>query len=206
MRTIFLLLALCAACHAHSQLLDSIALFAKEEPRPVVRLDLKGSFVSNHNVRMMGVKVGLEHAKRFQYGVGYGFLFTPVVRDRYVHGLGTRSSRLRLGYVSTYVDYAFYQRGPWEVRIPVQLGIGSGSVIYRDDMDRKQKLFRSGLIIYEPGMTVQYRFLNYFGIGAGWGYRLVIRTRHSLDERLTAPIYTFGLRVFFADLYRDFGG
>jgi hypothetical protein len=159
--------------------------------------------VSNHNVRMMGVKVGLEHAGRFQYGMGYSFLFSPVERARYVNGRGMLPTRLRMGYVHAYVDYAFYQRGPWEMRIPVQLGVGSGSVVYDDEGGRKQKLFRSGLIVYEPCMTVQYRFLKYFGVGAGWGYRLVMRTGHSLDERLTAPIYTLGLRIFFEDLYQD---
>lgn len=203
MRAILLFLALCAIGSGRAQLLDSIALFTQETPRPIVRLDLKGSFVSNHNVRLMGVKLGLEHARRFQYGVGYSFLFSPVERERYVYGLGTRPSRLRLGYALAYVDYAFYQRGPWEVRIPVQLGVGSGSVVYDDEAGRKQKLFKSGVIIYEPCMTVQYRFLKYFGVGAGWGYRLVMRTRHGLDERLTAPIYTLGLRIFFEDLYRD---
>lgn len=205
MRSIALLLASFAFASGHAQLLDSIALFVQESPRPIVRLDIKGSFVSNHNVRLMGVKLGLEHARRFQYGVGYSFLFTPVERERAVHDRGGRPTRLRLGYALAYVDYAFYQRGPWEVRIPVQLGVGRGSVVYDDDAGRKQRLFRSGVIIYEPCMTVQYRFLKYFGVGAGWGYRLVIRTRHSLDERLTAPIYTLGLRIFFEDLYRDLG-
>jgi hypothetical protein len=46
----------------------------------------------------------------------------------------------------------------------------------------------------------------YLGVGAGWGYRLVMRTGHSLDERLTAPIYTLGLRIFFEDIYRDMKG
>lgn len=206
MRTYLLLLFLGVSPYGRAQLLDSIALFVKQPPRLIVRLDLKGSFVSNRNVRMAGVKLGWEHARRFQYGVGYSFLFTPVERERFVDGLGLRSSRLRLGYVNAYVDYAFYQRGAWEVRIPVQLGVGSGSVVYRDLSDRRQKLFRSGIVIYEPSMTVQYRFLKYFGVGAGWGYRLVMRTRHSLDERLTAPIYTLGLRIFFEDLYRDYSG
>ncbi|MBL7953038.1 MAG: hypothetical protein JNM62_15120 [Flavobacteriales bacterium] len=204
MRTLFLLLLTSfAISRVQAQLLDSIALFAQERPRPVLRLDMKGSFVSNQNVRMMGVKLGLEHARRFQYGAGYSFLFSPVERDRFVHGLGTRPTRLRMGYVHAYVDYAFYQRGPWEVRIPVQVGVGSGSVVYDDQAGRRQKLFRSGFIIYEPCMTVQYRFWKYFGLGAGWGYRLVMRTGHSLDERLTAPIYTLGLRIFFEDVYRD---
>ena len=202
MRTAILLTLLFASLRGNAQLLDSISVFLQEPPRPVIRLDMKGSFVSNHNVRMMGVKLGLEHARRFQYGVGYSFLFSSVERDRYVYGLGAWPTRLRMGYFHAYVDYAFYRRGPWEVRIPVQLGVGNGSVVYDDVVGRKQKLFRSGLIIYEPCMTVQYRFLKYFGVGAGWGYRLVMRTNHSLDERLTAPTYTLGLRIFFEDLYR----
>lgn len=204
MRFILLLVAGCAFHSMRAQLLDSIALFTREPARPIVRLDLKGSFVSNHNVRIAGVKLGLEHARRFQYGVGYNFLFTRVERDRPVPEIGTQPTRLRLGYLSAYVDYAFYQRGPWEVRIPVQVGVGRGSVVYEDLAGEKRTLFQSGLITYEPGMTVQYRFLTYFGVGAGWGFRLVMRTRHSLDERLTAPIYTLGLRIFFEDLYRDF--
>ena len=79
MRTYLLLLILCTSAHGRAQLLDSIALFAKEPPRSIVRLDLKGSFVSNRNVRMAGVKLGWEHARRFQYGVGYSFLFTPII-------------------------------------------------------------------------------------------------------------------------------
>lgn len=203
MRQLLLILALITALGSRAQLIDSIGLFLTEPPRPIVRLDLKGSFVSNHNVRLIGLKLGLEHARRFQYGLGYSFLYSPVVRDRNVEGEGLRSSRLRLGYAHVYTDYAFYQRGPWEVHIPVQLGFGSGSVVYEDATGRTRKLLRSGLILYEPSMTVQYRFLKFFGVGAGWGFRLVIRTGDDLGERLTAPIYSLGVRIFFGDLYKE---
>jgi hypothetical protein len=55
-------------------------------------------------------------------------------------------------------------------------------------------------------MTVQYRFLNYFGVGAGWGFRLVVQTGDKLGENLNAPIYTLGVRVFLGDLWRDLRG
>ena len=110
--------------------------------------------------------------------------------------------RLRLGYVTPYVEYAFYQRGPWEVRIPAQFGIGGGSLIYKDDEGRKQCLRRAFIFLYEPSMTVQYRFLHYFGVSAGWGFRLVL-TNADLEESLTAPIYLFWLNVFFGDLWQD---
>jgi hypothetical protein len=145
----------------------------------------------------------LEHARRFQYGIGYSFLFSEVEQERVVPELGLRPTWLRLGYANLYVDYAFHQRGPWEVRIPVQIGIGRGSLNYHDANGRRRVLDRSGIIPYEPAMTVQYRFLNYFGVGAGWGFRLVVQTGDKLGENLNAPIYTLGVRVFLGDLWRD---
>lgn len=188
---------------ASAQLIDSIALFMEEQPRWVVRLDMRGSFISNQPVRVAGVKVGFEHARRFQYGIGYSFLFSPVEREQEIPGEGLRSTRLRLGYVTPYVDYAFYQRGPWEVRIPVQLGIGSGSVVYRDGEGHRRKFRSTALVFYEPAMSVQYRFLKYLGVSGGIGYRLVLHTSEGLGEQLTAPTYTLGLRVFFGDIWRD---
>ncbi|MEX1133085.1 MAG: hypothetical protein WEC15_07680 [Flavobacteriales bacterium] len=205
MRLLALILALSASFSSRAQLLDSIALFAAEEPRFVAKLDIRGSFIRNQNVRIMGAKVGLEHGGRFQYGIGYSFLFTPVQRQEVLDGLGATTLRLRVGYITPYVDYAFYQRGPWEVRLPVQIGVGGGSTIYRDAEGRKQRYQRTGLLIYEPAMTVQYRFWKYFALSGGWGFRLVAQTGDKLGENLNAPIYSFGLRVFFGDLWRDLG-
>ena len=187
---------------AQAQLLDSLALFSKERPKFIAKLDSRGSFISNSNVRLMGVKIGLEHAGRLQYGIGYTFLSSPVEQLRTVNGVAGTPVRLRLGYVTPYVEYAFYQRGPWEVRIPVQLGLGGGALIYKDAEGRKQHFKKAFLLLYEPSMTVQYRFLRYFGLSAGWGFRLVL-TNAQLDETLSAPIYLFGLKVFFGDLWAD---
>lgn len=190
---------------ARAQLLDSIGLFLAEPPRFVVGLDTRGSFISNENVRLAGVKIGLEHGGRVRYGIGYSFLFTPVKRDREVEGMGTVETRLRLGYVTPYFSYVFYQRGPWEVSIPVQIGIGSGSIVYDDTDGRTRPLEKAFLFLYEPAMAVQYRFLRYFAIGGGWGFRLVA-TNAELDESLNAPIYIFGLRVFVGDAIKDLQG
>jgi hypothetical protein len=88
------------------------------------------------------------------------------------------------------------------VSIPVQVGIGGGSLIYHDLDGRKRKLKQAFLFLYEPAMTVQYRFLKYFAISGGWGFRLAIANAE-LDETLNAPIYLFGLKVFAGELLKD---
>ncbi len=199
----FLLIVCLAAQAALPQgMMKDIRAALAEEPLPIVKLDLRGSFISNERVQFAGIKFGLEQGARFQYGIGYSFLWSRVERTETVPVDGAVTTRLRFGYVTPYVEYAFYRKGPWELRMPVQFGIGSGSVVYDDAGGRKQELQKSIVFLYEPSMTVQYRFLTYFGLGAGWGYRLVLRSA-PLAEGLTAPIYTFGLKVFFGDLWKD---
>lgn len=184
-----------------AQLIDSIGLFLDEPRRFTASLDTRGSFISNQNVRLLGVKAGFEHAGRVRYGIGYSFLLTPVEKERQVDGLGAVRTRLRLGYVTPYFSYAFFLRGHWEVSIPVQLGIGGGSLVYEGADGRRQRLKRAFVVLYEPAMTVQYRFLEYFALSGGWGFRLTMATAE-LDESLNAPIYLFGLKVFLGDLVR----
>ncbi len=205
MRSLIIALCVCCTCGARAQLVDTIRHCLEQPRKLVVKLDSHGSFISNESVAFLGVKLGFEHAGRVQYGIGYSFLFSSVEHSEYVAGEGLVNTRLRFGYVTPYFDYAFYQKGPWELRIPVQLGIGGGSVVYDGADGSTHKLQRSTVLLYEPGMTVQYRFLKYFALSGGWGYRLVLRSAH-LADGLTAPVYTFGLRVFFGDLWRDVGG
>lgn len=204
-RTLLLMALLAMASSAGAQLIDSIGLFVQEPPRFVARLDARGGFISNRSVRFVGFKVGFEHAQRFQYGIGYSLLFPAEAREVAVDGR-LESGTLRIGYVAPYLDYAFFQRGAWEARIPLQIGFGSGSLSFRQADGARRTVARTGLILYEPAMTIQYRFLRYFGIGAGWGFRVVMQTKADLGERLTAPVYLFGLRVFLGDMWRDARG
>jgi hypothetical protein len=206
MRLVLLIALLVQSGACTAQLLDSISLFMQEKPRLLAKLDMRGSFVRNESVRIAGLKLGLEHAGRFQYGIGYSLLFSPVERQERVEGVGEVTTRLRMGYLSPYVDYAFYQRGPWEVRLPVQIGLGRISQGYTDGSGSRQEVRSSLLFLYEPAMTVQYRFWKYLAVGGGWGFRLAFTNSGALGEGLTAPIYTLGLRVFFGDIWADVRG
>lgn len=187
---------------ARAQLLDSLAIFSRERPRFVAKLDSRGSFISNSNVRLFGVKAGVEHDGRLQYGVGYAFLSSHVGHDRTVDGRPGQPVELRLSYATPYVEYAFYQRGPWEARIPVQFGIGGARLVHAGADGARRTVEQSFVLFYEPAMTVQYRFLRWFGAGAGWGFRLQLGGSR-MGENLTAPVYLLGLKVFMGELWAD---
>src|SRR5262245_55489386 len=83
-----------------AQRVDSIPEYLREAPQPIVKLDMRGSFISNESVQFAGIKLGLEHAGKVQYGIGYSFLFSPVEDEADVPGQGRVSTRLRFGYVT----------------------------------------------------------------------------------------------------------
>ena len=201
-RFISSVLVLTFSSSAPAQRIDSIPDYLCVRPVPIAKVDMRGSFIGNEKVNFAGIKLGLQHAGLVQYGVGYSFLLSPVRGSAWLPGQGEVGTRLRLGYVAAYFDYAYYRRKNWELRLPVQIGVGSGSVVYTDTDGRKRKLEKSAVFIYEPCMTAQYRFLRYFAIAGGWGYRITLRSAR-LADGLTAPIYIFGLRVFFGDVWRD---
>jgi hypothetical protein len=185
---------------AFGQLLDSLGALLDQPPRAHFSLDARGSFISNQSVRFLGAKAGVEHGGRLRYGLGYSFLLSPVEDQVLLPVEGLVTTRLRMGYITPFVSYAFYQTGPWQVSLPVQLGLGSGSVAYRTAAGQRRVLERSLVLLYEPAMVVQYRFTRYLGVQGGWGFRLAFRNQAALADGLTAPVYFFGLKMYLAEI------
>ncbi|MBL0045318.1 MAG: hypothetical protein IPP33_13280 [Flavobacteriales bacterium] len=106
---------------SRAQRVDSIPSYLQAPAKLIVKLDMRGSFINNESVKFAGVKLGLEHAGKVQYGIGYSFLFSPVERKNSFQVKALLPRVCGIGYVTPYFEYAFYQRGPWELRIPCNL-------------------------------------------------------------------------------------
>lgn len=115
----------------------------------------------------------------------------------------TVDAALRFAYISPYIEYTFHKTKKWEISIPVQLGIGAARYEYEDNagvfVRQKDRL----VIMYEPAMTAQYRFISWAGIGAGVGYRLVFYGNNALKENFNSPVYILRFKIFLRDIYRD---
>lgn len=174
-------------------------------PKFMCRFDNKNSFITNYHANIYGFKIGVDFDETFKIGggfhvlegtrTGYKIIETPGIAN------DTVAKRLRMYYLGYFAEYVFYRSKKWEFDLPMLIGYGFARYEYTHN-GRLQSENNSMIILYETCVEGQYRFLKYFGLGAGVGYRLVLYKSSQIKERLTAPIYVVSLKIFFGDLYR----
>jgi hypothetical protein len=98
-------------------------------------------------------------------------------------------------YFTPFVEYTFYQKGPWEVSCPLQFGIGKSYVIPQENSSTR---FKEGtIVLYEPAIAVDYKVLNLFAFGAGYGYRIMLLNNKEINQQFSSPMYVIRFRVIF---------
>lgn len=172
------------------------------KPRLEFKFDGRNTFISQNGVRFFGFKAGLQFDRKLSIGLGYNFLWSELREDVSYAGQ-LQPSELVFRYFSPYLDYVFYRDSRWQLSIPVQIGLGES--FYRPlDGQRNKKLSRGFVASYEPAIAFEYRFLEYFGIGMGVGYRLMLIPNKKVEEQFTSPVYIFKLKVYFERLVDDY--
>lgn len=180
---------------------DSLSHVFREKVFPSAKLDSRNSLVSGRSARINGVKVGVSFGKKMGLGLGYNWMEKGITQYVKVNG-EEKKTEVRLGYIASYVEYSFYKKGSWEAVVPVQLGFGKSHLHYNSPWG-KQKLHSGNVMLYEPGMNVEYKILNLIGVGAGVGYRIMLMNNRGIDQRFTSPVYVLRFRVIFDELYRQ---
>ena len=192
-RTFFLVLFLIGlAGNANAQIIDSISLSIKEKPTFFIKLDARGSFISNRHVRLSGIKGGLNFKDKLKLGLGYNWLksnYRPLYNGDYVD--------LKSSNFYAFIDYVFYKKNTIELNANLQLGLGN--IYYQLD---GQRLAHSLALFYEQSIAAEYRIINYFGVGLGVGYRLVAFNKNTIDENLSSPVYIARFKLYFGEIYK----
>ncbi len=169
------------------------------KPSLLLRLESRDSFIGNSGVHTNGIKLGANFGPNLNLGIGYHYL-TNKSAERINRNLGNESDGLlNLQYAAFFVEYRFFDKGRYSASIPIQLGFGNASYSSnRFDLSRAQTV-----ILYETMLNGEVRFLKFFGLGAGLGYRLNLSPANPLQLPLTSPIYNVRFNVFFQELYNE---
>ncbi|MDG2369464.1 MAG: hypothetical protein P8M12_02365 [Flavobacteriales bacterium] len=176
-----------------AQFIDSISENIYSNSVFFIKIDTRGSFVSNRHVRINGIKGGVCFNEQLKIGVGYNWLKT-----NYLPIYNGENVNLKSHNVSTFVDYIFIKKKPFEFNANVQIAIGN--VQYKQNQIR---LANSIAFFYEQSITAEYRVLKYLGLGFGLGYRFVVYNKTAINEKLSAPVYIARLKLYFGDIYKD---
>ncbi len=182
---------------------DSLKKAFNQTPKLSARLGTRNSFITGRSVKVRSVKVGASFGENMIVGLGFNWLDNKSFRLAPRNIDSQIASKLNFQFIAPYIEYTFYENRNWFLTVPVQLGIGWSSIIDYDNNGIGQKDNTGLIVTYEPAMTLEYRFLKYFGVGAGVGYRLLLKNNKSIDYNFNSPVYILKFRVMFGKIYRD---
>lgn len=179
---------------------DSLKLVFKEAPKPTGAINTWSSFITGRPASIADVRLGVIWKKTLSLGLGYHWLYSDFSTTAEVKGKEV-SGDVRFRYWGPYAQYTYYRKGPWELGVDLQLGVGRSFLRSQEGSVRTDYL--SGrMIVYEASMSVSYKILNTFVVEGGYGYRVMLKSNRALNQQFTAPVYTFGVGLMFDEIYK----
>lgn len=204
MKKLLFLCSFFAHFFAAAQFIDSLPLVVRQKQSFDARLETRFGFIGEDVVRVSGARLGISFNRKLRLGGGISWLKTGLTREfaPYLSEQGPREKKfLRMGYLCYYMDFVFYRNKRWTLSVPLQAG--PGLVWYQPDEQyrfgvKEPKYF---FVLYEPGITVNFKIFKWFGIGNDVAYRFMLKDNKSMPERLSSPTYALKILFWLDQLY-----
>lgn len=184
------------------QLKETLGQLLKKKPAPSFKWDTQNSFITGRSVKVQSLKGGVSFGEHLTLGLGYHWLQSDIKQN--VSGY-SESLLLKMRYGSLFGEFVFYDKGNWLGVLPVQLGYGKSFLSAKDEQGNAIKLYHATVILYEPTISIEYKFSPWIGVGAGYGYRIMLKNNPDLTQNFYAPLYVFRVRILFEELYSKYG-
>jgi hypothetical protein len=189
---------------AKGQFLDTFKVFMRSKPSVDARLESRYSFMNNSPAKVSGVRIGLSFRRKLRVGIGYSWLDTDVTDKKLItDAYGNRryaDDYFKLGYVCYYADFVFHKTKRWQLSVPIQVGTGAYWTQYNDGL-RNVKSQKRLLLIYEPGISTQFKITKWIGLGFDVCYRLALRNTNYVSNRLNSIILAPKLLIWFDQIF-----
>ena len=189
--------------------LDTIRMSLKQKPHLFGKFDTRNSFIDNSRAKIFGLKTGLNFGNRLYFGIGYNQLNPPSKDfDKEIYTLNANNqlekttAMLRLVYFSLHAEYVFYQTKHWQLSMPLQFGVGQTYFKY-NQFGKRKVIEKDYNFIYEPAISVEYKFVKWAGVGMDIGYRFMLTNYKSLNQKFTAPTYAFKFLLYYNEIVKS---
>lgn len=188
-----------------AQLLDTLAASFQQPHKFFFTVDFSKTFGANNGTDVIGFKLGSAQNQRIYYGLGYYILNTDVVKNKTVqaeNGIDTLvPAVLKLRFITINAEYIFYRSEHWQFGAPMNVGYGNTYYEYYKTAGNKAKTEKSHSAILTFGGSGHYKFCPWVGLGFGIGYATTMGTNKNQDENFNGWTYSFGVKIFFDEIY-----
>lgn len=189
--------------YANAQIMDTIRESFHSKPKFFFQLDAYNSFVGKEPANTFGYKAGLEFNKRVKIGIGYYTVTSDIVRLKNTRPDTSQNARLDMNFISGSFEYTFYHNDPWQFSIPLNLGAGKSYFwYYKNTAGDKGRLDEKIVILSTLSVDAQYKIIKYIGVGAGLGYRVMLKDNSNINENFNSVIYSLQLRIFVDEIIK----
>lgn len=175
----------------------------KRNLNPFLVYDNYFTFIGDKSADVWGFRGGLEWNETWRFGAGYNKIKSDIIEYKVLSGEelnyaknDTVKAQLYLSYYPLMAEYIFYRSEHWILSFPLQAGYGRSYFQYFDKNDEKRKIYDHGIVVTIAGVGAQYKILKWVGIGAGFGYRLMIINNPDIDTKMNAPVFAIGVKIY----------
>lgn len=205
-RILFFIVFILGYSYCPAQWSDTLNSIIHGKVSPTASFDSRNSFINASKAHIWGVKIGVEFSEKLQGGIGYNRHDKNLSKEIYFVDqaglLNSAKAFLHLNYFSFYLRYAYYNNNKWKFSImPYQLGCGNSNYQYVEN-GNKIITDRQLVVIYEPGISVSYKFFPWIGVGGDVGYRFMLRNNYAIPENFNSPIFSIYGIIFWGELYK----
>lgn len=187
-----------------AQFLDTLRSITQKRPSIDARIETRNSFIENGRAKVTGVRLGLIFQKKLRVGIGYSWLSSDIFEKKiitnYLGNSDSVNNYLKFGYVAFYTDFVFHKTKRWQLSVPLQWGAGLSWFKYNNGTQDISSS-KDYLLLYEPGISVQFKLLRWCGIGTDIAYRFTLQNNKYLSNKLNSPTYGFKFLIWFDQLY-----
>jgi hypothetical protein len=106
-----------------------------------------------------------------------------------------------MAYLSIYTKIVYHKTKRWEYSTPLQFGYGSSWIQQSSKLSFKNQQFKKNMIVYEPTVSVQFKFFKWLGIAGNIGYRFVWHKDEKIINHLNGPIYVLNINFMLEQLF-----
>lgn len=199
MKRLLIILALLCGFQTKAQFLDSLNVVFRSKSIIDARLESRYSFIRNEIIAVTGVRLGVAYKRKLRIGGGISWLKTNRLYSfSTTNFLGqTYESKryLKFAYLCYYIDFVYYRTKRWQLSVPIQAGTGLAWFQREANYSLLNGDRKSFLLLYEPGITVQFKVLRWLGFGGDAAFRFVLNREKKIGEQLNSP--TFSVKLLF---------